>query len=172
MELLKKDKEWFLSEEGTNQFCALSLEDRSVFIYSYLKSFVNECFNNVLFRISFFMADAVFESNVEYAKTPKLLDAQFNPFVYFLSRAKFCPDNEVLFVIFSSILHNKVDTKNHKEWIYDKEMLGSEDFLERVSDLNVEFLPSGDFDMVDPDFYEMNSKLSFLQLELIWMFLK
>ena len=173
MELLKREKEWFLSKEGTNEFCALSsLEERSIFIYSYLKSFVDASFDNALFKISFFMADAVFESNVEYKEMPKLLNAQFNPFIYYLGRANFCPNNEVLFVIFSSILHNKVDVKNHEEWIYDKKLLKCKDFLEKISDFDAEFLPSGAFDMVDPEIYEVNSELGFLQLELIWTFLK
>ena len=173
MELLKREKEWFLSKEGTDEFCALSsLEERSIFIYSYLKSFVGASFDNVLFKISFFLADAVFESDAEYGKMPKLLDPQFNPFVYFLSRAEFCPGNEILFVVFSSILHDKVDVRNHKEWIYNKRFLESEDFLERVPDFDSEFLPSGDFDMVDPEIYGINSELGFLQLELIWIFLK
>ena len=67
MELLKKDTAWFLSEEGSKSFAALSsVGDRAIFIYSYLKTIANESFekDKMLFKMAFFIADAVFSSDL------------------------------------------------------------------------------------------------------------
>ena len=175
MELYKKEKEWFLSEEGTNKFCALSsLEERTIFIYSYLKSTVNESFekNNTLFKIAFFFADAVYNSNKPYSKYPQLLNAEMNPFLKFVEKSKNFYSNEKTYIIFTAILNGKVDAYIDEEWIYNSDFLESEFFLEELLNMGIEYLPTHELDMVDPKTYETTDENNFLQLQMIWMFLK
>jgi len=174
MELLKKDKTWFLSTEGTEKFLVLSsLEERTIFIYSYLKTVVNKSFekNNTLFKLAFFFADAIYNSNTKYATYPQILQSE-NPFLSYLMNADACYDNEKIYLILTSILHQKVDPAQKNEWIYNKQILNDEDLLEKLAEKGIEYLPKHSVDMIDPVVYEMDQSLVFLQLELVWLFLK
>lgn len=171
MELLKKEKAWFLSDEGGKKFAALdSLEERTIFIYSYLKTIAHESFeeNKTLFKLAFFIADAVYESDITYSKYPEILKAESNPFVAFLANAQKFSGNEKTYIILTSILHNKANAFNKSEWIYDEKEFDSNDLSER----GIQFLPSSSSSMIDLEIYNIDSDLKLLQLELVWIFLK
>ena len=125
MELLKYDAAWFLSKAGCNMFNSLeSLEDRSVFMYSYLKQIANGEFeqDGILFKAAFFLADAVLGSSLSYSSYPDILDPAKNPFVTYLDCAERCPGAGAVYSIFLSILHGVADPAKHNEWIYDENM--------------------------------------------------
>lgn len=175
MELLKRNKEWFLSAEGEKAFFALSsLEDRTVFIYSYLKAAVNPCFeeDNTLFKLAFFFADALYGSDKPYGNYPAILSPESNPFLQYLTKAKTFDGKKILYVILTAILREKVNTANDGEWIYDGEYLGGSDWFDKLQDKGMEYLPAHDLYMVDPASYELEEADRFLQLELVWMLLK
>ena len=175
MELIKKEKNWFLSEEGGKKFTALSsLEERTIFIYSYLKSAVDESFNkkNTLFKIAFFFADAVYNSNKPYSKYPGILNSEINPFLMYLEKSKRFYGNEITYMIFTAILQGKVNTANNDEWIYNNSFLKSDDFSDKLSEMGIEYLPEHSMYMVDPDSYKIEENDKFLQLAIVWTFLK
>lgn len=175
MELIKKERAWFLSEEGGKSFTALSsLEERAIFIYSYLKSAVNEGFEkeNTLFKIAFFFADAVYCSNKPYSQYPAILNFQSNPFLRYLENADKYYGKEITYMIFTAILQGKADPTNQGEWIYNHEFLNSETLFEDLLEKGIEYLPANSMDMVNPKAYQMEDSDKFLQLELVWIFLK
>lgn len=174
MKLLKKDKSWFLSKDGIEKFSTLSsLEERTIFIYSYLKIAVNKCFekDNTLFKMAFFFADAVYNSDAQYALYPQIIQ-QENPFFAYLKNAYICLDNKKLYIVLTSILHDKVDPKKKGKWIYDKEFWEDEDLGERLEEKGIAYLSTDSINMTDPSIYEMDGAKEFLQLELAWLFLE
>ncbi|MBP3600274.1 MAG: hypothetical protein J6J30_04250 [Clostridia bacterium] len=175
MELIKKEKDWFLSDEGGNFFASLSsLEERTLYIYSYLKLVAKECFDkkNTLFKIAFFFADAVYNSNKSYSKYPNILNLQLNPFLKYLEQADEFYGNEITYIIFTAILQEKVDVQNSNEWIYNSGFLNSEDLFDKLSEKGIEYLPSHSMHMINPEEYKIKEVDNFLQLEIVWMFLK
>lgn len=175
MELLKKDTAWFLSEEGSKRFAALdSLGERTIFIYSYLKTIANESFekDKMLFKMAVFIADAVYASDVPYSKYPEILRADRNPFVAFLQNSKTFSGKEKTYIILTAVLNNKANAFDKSEWIYDREILDSNDLESDLEERKIEFLPGYTTMMIDPEVYNIDSKLKLLQLELVWIFLK
>lgn len=175
MELLKKEARWFLSQGGAEKFSALSsLEERIIFIYSYLRVVANKEVdeNNLLFKMSIFFADAVYHSNVEYSKYPYIVQPEHNPFMAYLMNADSSQNDQVLYLIFTSILHDKVNVSKKSEWIYDNKLLKAKDVMEQLAEKGIKYLPTHSMDMVEPTVYEMEDSIKFLQLELVWLFLK
>lgn len=175
MELLHKNKEWFLSGEGEKAFFALSsLEERTMFFYSYLKTAVKDRFDkgNTLFKMAFFFADAIYTSETPYSQFPTILDADSNPFLQYLENADKFYGNEITYMIFTAILQEKVNVTDMSEWIYDGDFLKSEDLWDKLLDKGIEYLPPRDMYMVDPKSYKTKETDAFLQLEIVWMFLK
>ena len=179
MELLKKDTAWFLTDEGGKQFAALdSLEERAIFIYSYLKTIAHESFekDKTLFKMAFFIADAVYSSDVTYSKYPEILKADSNPFVAFLKNAEIFSGNEKTYVILTAVLNNKANAFDKSDWIYDEEILDCEleadEFESELAERGIEFLPGSGTTMPDPELYNIDSKLRLMQLQLVWIFLK
>ena len=107
MELLNFDANWFCSETGQKAYSAIkSLEDRSVFLYSYLRKIAPADFDEgqMLFRIAFFLADAVVDSKLPYSTYPALIDPQKNPFVAYLANVNQYPGAQTVYYVFLSIL--------------------------------------------------------------------
>ena len=174
MKLIEKEESWFLSKNGFEKYSMLSsLEERTVFIYSYLKMVVNMCFenDNTLFKMAFLFADAIYNSDVQYALYPQIIQ-QENPFFAYLQNADNCLDNKNMYIVLTSILHDKVDPKKMGEWIYDKEFWEDEDLGERLEEKGIAYLSADSINMTDPSIYEMDSTKELIQLELAWLFLK
>lgn len=175
MELLNKNKEWFLSQEGEKCFFALSsLEERTMFFYAYLKATVKDRFDegNTLFKMAFFFADAIFTSKKPYSKFPEILNADSNPFLQYIENADKFYGAKITYMIFTAILQEKVNTGNAAEWIYDGDFLEAEDLWDKLSEKDIEYLPAGKAYMVNPASYNTEENDAFLQLEIVWMFLK
>ena len=75
-------------------------------------------------------------------------------------------------MVFSAILHKKVDVKDGNEWIYNKALLTSDEVFSKLGEMGMDFLPQSDIQMADPDLYEANEKVGLLQLNLVWLFLE
>lgn len=171
MELLKYDAAWFLSKAGCNMFNSLeSLEDRSVFMYSYLKQIANGEFeqDGILFKAAFFLADAVLGSSLSYSSYPDILDPAKNPFVTYLDCAEHCPGAGAVYSIFLSILHGVADPAKHNEWIYDENMENPEYVEEKLTEIGKCFC-SGDVTMASADAFAIADSLQLVQLKLIWL---
>lgn len=173
MELLKNDKQWFLSDEGSKKFVALSsVGERAIFIYSYLKTFVSETLekDNFLFKTAFLLADAVVNSEVEYCTYPNLLDEKVNPFVAFLSNAKREYSEEQIYCIYLSLIHNIADPFKKSEWIYNDLVLKGDGYIDKIYEMGRMFVvPNPDF-LVDIAAYECDEEYNMIQLEIIWLF--
>lgn len=170
MNLIRKEKDWFLSEDGQKAFEGItSLEDRSIFIYSYLKTFADESFeqNKTLFKLAFLMADFVYGSNTAYSKYPEILKKENNPFIAYLTNAEEFYGDETTYTILTSILYNKANAFNKNEWIYNPKEMETEKLKER----GIEFIPTSS-DMLDIDIYASDSDIPEMQIALVWIFLK
>lgn len=145
-----------------------------MFFYSYLKAAVKDRFDkeNTLFKIAFFFADALYSSEKPYGRYPQILDPNRNPFLQYLENTDNYYGNETTYTIFTAILQEKVNTADLSEWIYDANFLTSENLWDELLEKEIEYLPSSDLYMVDPASYEIKDSDVFLQLELVWMFLK
>lgn len=175
MELLKKNKEWFLSNEGEKYFFALSsLEERTLFFYSYLKTATHGRFDkeNTLFKLAFFFADGIYTAKKPYSQYPAILETDSNPFLQYIENADKYYGKEVTYIIFTAILQEKVDAADLSEWIYDGNFLESENLWDKLLDKEIEYLPSHELYMVNPQSYQTKEADAFLQLEIVWMFLK
>ena len=123
MELIKRETPWFLSSAGCNAFASTkTLEDRSVFLYSYLKQIAPEKFDEdqTLFRTAFFLADAVMDSPLPYSTYPALIDPQKNPFVAYLANVNQYPGAQTVYYVFLSILHGLAMPIRQNDWVYEK----------------------------------------------------
>lgn len=173
MELLKKEKQWFLSDEGGKKFAALiSVGERAVFIYSYLKTFVSETFekNNILFKTSFLLADAVINSNVPYSAYPDILSESHNPFIAFLANAKREYTIEQVYCIYLSIVHNIADPLKKSEWIYNDSLFKEDGYIHKMDELGHLFIVPNEDMFIDANAYKCEDKYNLIQLELIWLF--
>lgn len=173
MELLKKDKKWFQSEEGRECFAALnSVGDRAVFIYSYLKTFANDSFEkgSILFKTSFLLADAIFNSDVPYGTYPGILDEKVNPFVAFIANAKKGYTVEQIYCIYLSFVHNIADAFKKSEWIYNESLFKDDGYIHKIHELGHMFvIPNKDM-FVEAEAYKCDESYDMIQLEIIWLF--
>lgn len=162
MELIKYEANWFLSDAGCNAFASLTtLDERSVFLYSYLKQIAPTDFeeNQLLFRVAFFFADAIMGSTLPYSAYPALLDPKKNPFVEYLTKATVCPGIQGLYCIFLAILHGTADCKKKDEWIY----------ADRIPEAYSRDFCGSETALADPAAFEIDESLQLVQLKLIWL---
>lgn len=176
MEWLKKETAWFLSAEGKQSYEALaSLEERTLFIYGYLRSMAHKSFDtdNALMRIAFLLADGVAaRSNAPYKAYPDLLSADKNPIITYLKNAKQYPGLKPLYVILLVLLHGQEDPNNASSWIYDALTLRREDLGDWLWEQGLGYLPDESGCLVDARMYDIDESLSFVQTLLMWLFLK
>lgn len=172
MELLKFDADWFLSEPGRRAFSDLkSLEDRSIFLYSCLKSMVSSDFDkdHILFKTAFFLADAVAGSSLSYGSYPDLLDPKKNPYVAYLVNAARCPDAQTLYCVFLSVLHGIADPFKKNEWIYSPDICDPDKMNAMLEKKGRNFC-HGSVTTADPSAFEIDPALQIMQIKLIWLF--
>ena len=172
MELLKYDASWFKSAAGQSYFSQLhTLEDKSVFMYSYLKKLAPAEFDKdqILFKTALFLADAVYGSALPYGAFPNFTDPQKNPYIAYLSTATNPPQPMVLWAIYASILHGTVDPVQRDSWIYQKfdgDLLSEE--LKEVG-CNFGFHPAI---LESPSRFDIQEELQLVQMKLAWFFAK
>lgn len=171
MELMNHDVPWFISKPGCDAFASLqTLEDRSAFLYSYLRKIAKPDFeeDQLLFRIAFFFADAVMGSTLPYSTYPSLIDPEKNPFVAYLKNADHFPGSKAVYCVFLSILHGIATPIKQNEWVYDHQ-LGDPDYLKsKLKELEKPFF-TDDIEMVSADVFKIEDQLQLVQLKLIWL---
>jgi hypothetical protein len=171
MELLEHDAQWFLSKPGCDAFAsAKTLEDRSVFLYSYLKQVAPADFDKdqMLFRIAFFFAEAIMGSTLPYNTYPALIDPEKNPFVAYLKNADHYPGAQTTYYVFLSILHGIATPIRQNEWIYDTQFEDPEYLEKKLTELGKCFCSSA-VGMTDVDAFDIEESLQPVQLKLIWL---
>ena len=172
MDLIKRETSWFLSDEGKTAFekCK-NLEDRSIFIYSYLSSFASKALNknSLLFRIAFLLADEIYTSNLPYASYPALLSPTENPYVAYAKNAKKVYGGIKDYCIFLSILHNICDPFNTNDWIYDQKLFEKNGYYDQLEELDSQFFENGD-NVISGEAYNLESALRPVQVEIAWLF--
>ena len=171
MELINHEAPWFLSSAGCNAFASTkTLEDRSVFLYSYLKQIAPEDFDKdqVLFRTAFFLADAIMGSTLPYSTYPALINPEKNPFVAYLSNISQYPGAKTVYYIFLSILHGLAMPIRQNEWVYDQQISEPEYMQQKLTELGRCFC-SSDIDMASVDAFSIEESMQPVQLKLIWL---
>lgn len=173
MELLQKDTAWFLSEEAVRQYESLSsLEERVLFLYSYLRTIAHEDIEreHTLMKMAFLLADGVGRSAAPYAVYPDLIRPEKNPFVAYVKNAKFVPAAPKMVAVMMAILHEKVSPNNLSTWIYDRGILDQEKFGQWLKEQGMEYLPATVITLVDPAVYEVPSGLEEIRTLILWLF--
>lgn len=135
MKLIAKAASWFLSGEGTGAYAALSsLEERSVFVYSYLRQIVDESFeeDDILFKTAFLIADALCGSALPYGQYPDVINPAKNPFVAFLKNSKKYKNPTGVFFAYLAILQGVVDPMDKTSWVYETSSYSPVDFEEAM----------------------------------------
>ena len=171
MELTTQSAAWFLSGPGCAAFDALkTLEDRSAFIYSYLRQITKVDFeeDQLLFRIAFFFADAVMGSTLPYGTYPAVIDPEKNPFVAYLKNADRYPGGKAVYYIFLSILHGIAAPMKLNEWVYEQQLEEPEYLEQKMKALGKPFFVAG-MGMVSADAFAIEEPLQQVQLKLIWL---
>ncbi len=152
-----------------------SLEERTLFIYGYLRSVAHKSFeaDNALMRVAFLLADGVAaHSDAPYKAYPDLLSAEKNPLITYLTNCKQYPGLKPLFVVLLVVLQGEVDAADTSAWIYDTITLQKPDFATWLADQGTTYLPENAQSLVDAFLYDIDDDLSFVQTLLMWLFLK
>lgn len=173
MELIKKEAAWFASDAGCQAYRALhTLEERSIFLYSYLKTIAHESFDRdgILFKFAFLLADGVSRAEVTYSAYPEIIRENANPFIAYLRNADVCFGEKETYIALMAILHGLADPRSKTAWIYDKSILGSKDYDDALEEHNAQFLPAFELEYIDLTPYSVDKALEFIQLELVWLF--
>lgn len=177
MQLINKESSWFLSPEGENEFSQLNtLEERTVFIFSYLKTTVSSKIDdNCIFKLAFLFADAIYSSEVAYAKYPDMIDVAKNPFLEYFCSVDYTCDEFGIYCVLLAILHGKANPYDKSDWIYNSGL-----FVQKYDahiDLSYE-LETNDMLYADdstcglgnPKAYEIEDKYKYIQAEIVWLF--
>ncbi len=170
MDVIHQPTEWFTSQEGVRAFASLTAkEDKTIFIFSYLRQVVNQTFpsERLVFQTAFLLADEVLGSNLPYAAYPDIILPKSNPFVAYLANGRYVSDRVTL-VVFLGILHGKIDPTDKSCWIYDKECQDESSFAQRSENEDC-YLYSHDCFVPDREKYAIDESLQKMQLKLIWM---
>lgn len=177
MELITRERSWYFTDEAKGQFEKLpSLADRTMFLYSYLKTVADPALekDHTLFKLAFLLADAVFSSTFDFAKYPALIEPEENPFMNYISKQKNYYSYEIQRAFLLLIIQGRVDPSNEKEWIYDEALFKQDGFTEKLNSI-VEGIEGSEYmeqegRMCAPDYYKLPEDRSFMQLEILWLF--
>lgn len=174
MELVKQSPAWFTTDAACKAYANLdTLEDRSIFLYSYLRSVSSETMDQqgLVFKIAFFLADAVANSTLPYAAYPDIVDGAKNPFVALMMTLKKPYDNDAMYCVMMAILCGVANPMNQNDWIYDATLFADKKaYRQKLEALDRGFLPSSDAWLADPAAFAVDEGLEFARTELIWMF--
>ena len=144
MELIKTTSDWFFSRDAAAQFAQLgTLEDRAVFVYSYLKTVAQGDWDrdDRLFGMAFLMADAVYSSPLPYAKYPDLIDPAKNPFVSFVAKANGgAYSSENFLAVLLMLLHGKMEAFDASSWIYIQNQSEEDALEEKLQEVECPYL--------------------------------
>lgn len=149
-----------------------TLEEKTVFLYAVLQKLVHSsfCKDNTCFKFALFLADAVASAQLPYSSYPVLIDPEKNPFLAYLVNCGKNPGNRIVYYAFMAILHGIADPMKQNEWIYDKELMGSEELQAKLVELEHNFYDEEGPHMPNPLAFDIEEELTGLQLKLMWFF--
>ncbi len=107
---VKKDKEWYLSEQGISAYSqADTLGKRTAFFHECLTNTVKNAKNEKeITKMAFFLAEGIATSRLSYASYPHIIDEDVNPlFLYFKEIGSF---DTCSFLLLISNEENILDT--------------------------------------------------------------
>lgn len=170
MDMIKQPTSWFRSDAGAKAFSACtSLEDRILFLYSYLKTVTNAAIdkNNLLYKVALFFADAVSASDEEYAAYEKLVDPAVNPFLTYLTKLQKHPGDDQIYFTFLGCVKGNADPADENSWIYNPHGLPYADYRLMIEE-ETGFVPMTNA-FVDPSKFEVPEGKQFMMLTVIWL---
>ncbi len=186
MELITNDAAWFLSSSGKQAFdeCK-NLEERSVFLYSYLlriteKNLRRTSQNNIktfLFKMAFLLSNSISTSNTEYSSYPALIDANKNPFIAYISKVQEADNTEGVYCILLSILHGIANPYDNDSWIYDEHLfdndpsLGDAKYKVKTEELGKKFIENLGGEIINTTAYDIDESLREIQAEIAYLFI-
>lgn len=174
MEVINQPSEWFLKDSSAEKFNSYeSLAEKTVFMYSYLKTVSNDSFekSNTLFKMAFLISDAIRISNAAFKDFKNLADPEQNPFIMYLKNSKKCFGEQEIFLSLMAILQNKVDVNDKSAWIYDEDFF--EDYYsDKLDEMGCWCRPDimCVIDKTDPAKFDVEESLQMAALEIYWLF--
>ena len=175
MKLILENENWFTTQEATKVYeeCA-SLEDRSSFLFSYLRAICkeqNKTFEDtLLYSFAFMLADGVWGAGLDYCNSEDFLSPQKNPYIAYFKNAGSFASTDNIYIPLLSIVHNIADPFSKNNWIYTIDFKDKEKVVEKLKSLDHLFLDDIDLTAADPEVYQVESNVEFLQLQIISLF--
>ncbi|MBE6886478.1 MAG: hypothetical protein E7486_05945 [Ruminococcaceae bacterium] len=170
MEQIKKKAEWFGSEEGVGFFLSCETPEEKIrflasYIYALRQDKKPESDSGNIFKLAILLGDGVLSSGLPYAELPQFLDPEENPFLALCRELPKINNNAHLYLATLAVLHQKADAFDSNEWIYQLEdkQFPVDDVMEERG-----FLIG--LSRENPEHYQTNPELAFLQLQIIWLF--
>ena len=170
MEQIKKKAEWFGSEEGVGFFLSCETPEEKIrflasYIYALRQDKEPEKDEENIFKLAILLGDGVLSSGLPYAELPQFLDPEKNPFLALCRDLPWVNKVAHLYLATLTVLHQKADAFDSNEWIYrlEDEQLSVDEVIEK----------RGFFigrSREDPEHYQIEPELAFLQLQIIWLF--
>ncbi len=173
MDILNREGAWFLSPEGTAAYeKQQNLEEKTIFIYTYLSKILNESFDkdHTTFKLALFFADAISSAGLPYSTYPELINPAKNPFLAYLVNLGKHPEERIVYYGFMSILHEIADPMMQNSWIYDKELMSSDALADKLVELEHNFYEEIPNSLPNPLVYDIAEQLRPVQLKLMWFF--
>lgn len=175
MDYMNQNSTWYTGAQGIKAYEKLQkLEEKTVFVYAYLQKLVHNSFSkdNTCFQLALFLTDAVATANLPYSAYPALVDPKQNPFLAYVVNLKKNPGNKVLYYGFMSILHGIADPMALNSWIYDLELMTSDELQNHLIEQEHNFYDEEGPHMPNPLAFDIEEELETLQLKLMWFFRK
>lgn len=172
MYITDKEPQWFFSPEAEQIFSQAPLEERTLLLYSFLhKTAGKDIKKETLVQISFFFADALYESDLPYHGYPELIDKTKNPYLAYIMGLSCDIESAVLFAAFLSILHGISNPLNSNDWIFSDGAQKADSLDELCKQHGKEFLEMNPLFPVKPyDYIEIDASLIGIELKIAWLF--
>lgn len=177
METINRNIEWFTSDEGLNAInTAADVKQRVNYLHGYLKAFCkkhNKNYDeNILFKFSFIFSDALFESGLEFAKAPNILDPEKNPFLKYIQNSGVLDNFPLTYVGVLAIMAGIADPQDKKGWIYSYKLKDRKALTEKLDEIGKRYIKA-DNSLVMPSsqcYSEIDKKYETILIEWVWLF--
>lgn len=175
MKLILQNEGWFSTNDAAAAFEGCEgLEDRSGFLYSYLKAICKEqnkeYEDSILFRIAFLLADGVWEAKLPYCTIPDFLSPKENPFLAYVRNVASLTTSDNFFIPLLSVLHQIADPFSKQDWIFTIDFKDADAVGKKLTELGHLFIIYGESLAQDAEAFRIDSKLDFVQLQIIALF--
>ncbi len=173
MKVINQPAEWFTKDSSETEYNSCkTLAEKTVFLYSYLKTVADKSFekNNALFKMAFLFADAISQSDLPYKNYKALIDPEQNPFVMYLKKSSGYINECAVFNTLLAIIQEKVDVSDGNSWIYEKEFFKDEEYPDKLEEIGCCYVANPRYYVNDPAKFEVRDALKMTVLEIYWLF--